>query len=320
MSNDDERPPSPYKGPPRERLDKRARERQRAQAGLPAARDDRPPRAGERGPRGDAPRHVPSRSAPVQEDAPSRDRSQEEQRFYGVNACLALFQHRPEALRKLWLLPARMPAMKAVLAWCVANRIGYTLVEDEDLARLSGSQHHEGVVFGALPPPEQNLSAWLRFLPAGPQLALWLDGVGNPHNLGAILRSAAHFGASALLLPKDSPLHLSGAAARVAEGGAEAVPIVRLGRSDNAIAQLQSAGFTLAATVVRGGESVLEAALPKRAVVILGAEQAGIDPALAQAIPLRLSIPGTGAVDSLNVAAATAVLLAEWRRSVSRES
>ena len=309
MSTDDRKPPSPYKGPPTQRLDKRARERQRAQS-APPARNERAPR--DAGARPAAPRHAPPAA---QDEAPARDRSQEEQRFYGVNACLALFQHRPEALRKLWLLPARMPAMKAVLAWCVANRIGYTLVEDEDLARLSGSQHHEGVVFGALPPPEQNLSAWLRFLPAGPQLALWLDGVGNPHNLGAILRSAAHFGAAALLIPKDSPLHLSGAAARVAEGGAEAVPIVRLARGDNAIAQLQSAGFTLAATVVRGGQSVLDSPLPRRLVIVLGAEQAGIDPALAQAIPLRLSIPGTGAVDSLNVAAATAVLLAEWRRS-----
>ncbi|WP_275539436.1 TrmH family RNA methyltransferase, partial [Faecalibacterium prausnitzii] len=87
------------------------------------------------------------------------------------------------------------------------------------------------------------LSTWLRDLPAGPQLALWLDGVGNPHNLGAILRSAAHFGVSAVLLPKDSTLALSGAAARVAEGGAEAVPMVRMGRGDNALAQLRGAGF-----------------------------------------------------------------------------
>jgi RNA methyltransferase, TrmH family len=309
MSNDEQRPPSPYKGPPKQRLDKRARERQRTENAPPRdARGDR----GARPPRDVSPRAM----APVfPEEAAPRDRSQEEQRYYGVNACLALFQHRPEALRKLWLLPARMPAMKAVLAWCVANRIGYTLVENEDLERLSGSQHHEGVVFGALPPPEQSLSAWLRFLPAGPQVALWLDGVGNPHNLGAILRSAAHFGAAALLLPKDSPLHLSGAAARVAEGGAEAVPMVRLGRGDNAVAQLQSSGFTLAATVVRGGAPLFATPLPARTVIVLGAEQAGLDPALAQSIPLRLSIPGTGAVDSLNVAAASAVLLAEWARN-----
>lgn len=136
--------------------------------------------------------------------------------------------------------------------------------------------------------------------------------MGNPHNLGAILRSAAHFGVSALLLPRHSSLALSGAAARVAEGGAEAVPLVRLGQDDAAIAQLHAAGFRLAATLVRGGDDLFRAALPPRLVYVLGAEGEGMSPALAAACDLRLSIPGTGAVESLNVAAATAVLLAQW--------
>jgi TrmH RNA methyltransferase len=165
-----------------------------------------------------------------------------------------------------------------------------------------------------LPVAEWPLSTWLRELPPGPAVVLWLDGVGNPHNLGAVLRSAAHFGAGAVLLPKDSELALSGAAARVAEGGAEHVPIVRLGRTDNAQAQLNAAGFALAATVVRGGTSLHAAKLPARVAWVLGAEQVGVAAELAQTANLRIGIPGTGAVDSLNVAAATAVLLAEWRR------
>jgi TrmH RNA methyltransferase len=306
MTDRDRPEDSPYRGPPKQRLDKRARERQRdggSRDGRPPARDARDARP--------AVRSAPSRPEPAR---PASDGPPEEQRFHGLNACLALFRHRPEALRKLWLLESRIPALKPVLAWCVAHRLGYTVVEAEDLERLSGSTHHEGVVFAAMPAPEKNLSDWLRFLPAGPQLVLWLDGVGNPHNLGAILRSAAHFGAAAVLLPREAPNALTGAAVRVAEGGAEALPVVRLGRADNAIAQLQSAGFTLAATVVRGGESVHAAKLPARLALVLGAEQVGVSPGLAQSAALRLSIPGTGAVDSLNVAAATAVLLAEWRR------
>jgi TrmH RNA methyltransferase len=313
MTDRDPPPDSPYRGPPKQRLDKRARER--------AQRD-----AGSRGP-SPARHHAPPRGpSPPRRDTPPRGPSQahaaenaergppEEQRFYGLNACLSLFRQRPDALRKLWLLESRIPALKPLLAWCATQRLGYTIVAAEDLERLSGSQHHEGVVFGAMPPPEHTLSDWLRGLAPGPQLALWLDGVGNPHNLGAILRSAAHFGVAGLLLPRGASLALSGAAARVAEGGAEAVPLVRLGRSDNAIAQLQSTGFVLAATVVRGGEPLHGARLPSRLVLVMGAEQSGVDPALAQASRLRISIPGTGAVESLNVAAATAVLLSEWRR------
>jgi TrmH RNA methyltransferase len=120
-----------------------------------------------------------------------------------------------------------------------------------------------------------------------------------------------------VLLPKHSTLALSGAAARVAEGGAESVPFVRMGRDDNAFAQLRGAGFALAATVVRGGADVFTAtALPQRLVYIIGAEGEGMSPQLADACDLRLSIPGTGVVESLNVSAATAVLLAQWKRQL----
>ena len=180
-----------------------------------------------------------------------------------------------------------------------------------DLQKLAASSHHEGVVADVLREEPQSLAEWLRELPAGPQCALWLDGVGNPHNLGAILRSAAHFGVAAILLPKHSPLALSGAAARVAEGGAEAVPFVRMGREDNAIAQLHGAGFALAATVVRGGEDCCNATC-RSDWSTCSAPKARAWPALVAACDLRLSIPGSGAVESLNVAAATAVLLAQW--------
>ncbi|MFC3716753.1 TrmH family RNA methyltransferase [Luteimonas soli] len=239
----------------------------------------------------------------------------EELRLYGFNAVQAVFARRPDAIRKLYLAEDRIPRLQPLLKWCVANRVGYRVVDEADLRKLAASAHHEGVVADVLREAPQSLTAWLETLPPEPCCALWLDGVGNPHNLGAILRSAAHFGVSAIFLPKHSPLALSGAAARVAEGGAEAVPFVRLGRDDNAIAQLRGAGFQLAATVVRGGEDVFAADLPQRLVYVLGAEGEGMDAALAGACDLRLSIPGSGVVESLNVAAATAVLLAQWARA-----
>ncbi|GAA5078834.1 TrmH family RNA methyltransferase [Lysobacter panacisoli] len=242
-----------------------------------------------------------------------RERRSAELRLYGLNAIQAVFSRRPQAIRKLYLAEARIPALQPLLKWCVANRVGYRVVDELDLHKLAASSHHEGIVADVLREEPQPMSSWLRDLPAGPQCAIWLDGVGNPHNFGAILRSAAHFGIAAILLPKHSTLALSGAAARVAEGGAEAVPLVRMGRSDNAIAQLRSAGFTLAATVVQGGSDAFRTELPQRLVYVLGAEGEGMDRELAQACDLRLSIPGSGLVESLNVASAAAVLLAAWR-------
>ena len=309
----DRKPPqgsSLYRGPGAPR-DKRERERDReaARPSSPPARErerDRAASPAERAPR-----------APLRErleTAQTEAHSAREQRIYGLNACKALFAQRPQDIRKVWLLESRIPKLQAVLAFCVKHRLGYTVVEDLDLEKLSGSAHHEGVCFSAMPREEQSLSTWLRDLPRGPAIALWLDGVGNPHNLGAILRSAAHFGAAGVLLPKHSELSVSGAAARVAEGGAEQVPMVRLGRSDNAISQLKSAGFELAATVVRGGRSLYSLSLPERLVLVMGAEQIGVGADMADAAALKLGIPGSGRVESLNVASATAVCLGEWLR------
>jgi TrmH RNA methyltransferase len=268
-----------------------------------------PPR---RDPAARAPREHAPRPAGEPGDAPRPSRRGEEVRLYGLNAVRALFEARPESLRKLYLTQARVHALKPVLAWCVANRVGYRVVEEADLHKLASSAHHEGVVADVLRRAPVSLDDWIASLSAGPALALWLDGVSNPHNFGAILRSAAHFGVSGLLLPQDWPLALSGAAARVAEGGAEAVTLVQAGDSVAAFARLRAAGFSLAATLVDGGDNLFATALPQRLVYVLGAEGQGMDRDLAGDCDLTLSIPGSGRVESLNVASATAVLLAQW--------
>ncbi len=244
---------------------------------------------------------------------PPPGRGNDELRLYGWNAVQALFERRPQALRKLYLTEALIPRMQPVLKWCVANRVGYRVVEDGDLNKLAATTHHEGLVADVLRAPMLALEEWLATLPAdAPVLALWLDGVGNPHNFGAILRSAAHFGVAGLLLPPGATLALSGAAARVAEGGAESVPLVRLPALPEAMAQLRAAGLSLAATLVEGGDDLFASTLPARLVYVMGAEGEGMDRELAQACDYQVSIPGTGAVESLNVASATAVLLAQW--------
>jgi len=263
---------------------------------------------------GPHPAHANERtSRPRPPDAAAPRPDFDEVRIHGLNACLAAFEARPEDLRKAWLSESRIPALKPVLAWCVKNRIGYRVVEDEaELAKLTGTERHEGVCFQMRRRVDPDLPTLLRNLGDGPACLLWLDGVGNPHNFGALLRSAAHFGVRGILLPSDSTLTLSGATCRVAEGGAEAVPVVRLGDTAEAINALQAAGFTLAATVPREADSLFEAKLPARTVFVLGAERDGMQHDLIERCALRLTIPGSGKVESLNIASAVAVLLAVW--------
>lgn len=280
--------------------DERKRERARAHIDEPRQRTEPAPPVNARSIEGPA-----SRAAP------------REQRLYGLNACLAGFAKRPDALRKVYLVEARIPALKAVLAWCVQQRIGYRVVDAADLDKLTASRHHEGVCFDLQRPSPIQLEALLAGLPAAPaaSLLLWLDGVGNPHNLGALLRSAAHFGAQAVITPRAAGLDVSGAAARVAEGAAEIVPVVQAEDAAAALALLRARGYALAATVPREGAPLYGTALPARLVLVFGAEGEGMDAGMVESADLRLRIPGSGAIESLNVAASVAVLLGEyWRQ------
>lgn len=295
MSKDPVWPTLPRSGP---RPDKRAREAARRSA----AHTTPPPQTP------DSDESTSERSAPY-----AAVQRREELRVFGLNASLAAFAARPQDLRKAWLSEARIPLLRELMAWCVKHRLGYRVVADEDLAKLTGSQHHEGVCLQMRRPPELALEEFLASLPANEAACLlWLDGVGNPHNFGAVLRSAAHFGIAAVLLPHDSELALSGAACRVAEGGAEAVPLVRLEAQEQAVEALQRAGFSLAATLPRGGDSLFEAELPPRTVFVLGAEREGMQQSLIERCRQRLSIPGSGRVESLNISSAVAVLLAAF--------
>ena len=336
MSQDD----NPYRGPkrpasrppPRDRPDSRG-PRDRSSA-PPAPRHDPAPPREQRAPTPQARRESPGRGParpPHERAAPRPDaehaegtaptrpaRDPDEVRLYGMNACRAAFAARPEDLRKVYLSEARIGTLRDVLAWCVRQRLGYRVVENDDLDRLAASSHHEGVVFEMRRRAQPTLLQLLAQLDPGAQTLVWLDGVGNPHNFGALLRSAAHFGAAGVLLPPASPLTLSGAACRVAEGGAEAVPVVRLESVDAALAQLTAAGFVAAATLPHGGQSIYGGDLPARLVLVFGAEGGGMQRALVDACPLQLSVPGTGKVESLNIASAAAVMLAEaWRRRQS---
>jgi TrmH RNA methyltransferase len=237
-------------------------------------------------------------------------------RLYGLNACLAAFAKRPGDLRKVYLDETRIGVLKPVLAWCVRRRLGYRIVEGADLEKLTGSRHHEGVAFEMLRTAPVDLATLIAAEPRAPaaSLLLWLDGVGNPHNLGALLRSAAHFGAGGVIVPASSALDVSGAAARVAEGAAEHVALARAPESVRARDALRKAGYTIAATVPRDGASLYETKLPQRLVAIFGAEREGMSAALIESADLRLTIPGTGAIESLNVAATVAVVLGEYGR------
>ena len=260
---------------------------------------------------------------PVVEEPPRRPESAQrrgqELRIHGRNACLAVFARRPDDVRKVYLTETRIGDFKAVLAWCVKHRLGYRVVENEDLDRLTETQHHEGVCFEVRRHAPLAVETMLQAIePTRPALVAWLDGVGNPHNVGAILRSAANFGVQGMILPAQTP-ELSGAALRVAEGGAESVRLAYARAGENVAGLLHAAGFKVAGTVPRDGSPLYQTTFPPRLALVLGAEGEGMSKELIRAADLRISVPGTGAVESLNVSASAAVLFGEfWRQHPAR--
>jgi TrmH RNA methyltransferase len=248
---------------------------------------------------------------------PRRHKAASEETYHGLRACEAIFARRPAVIVRVYLTAARKPRLAKLLAWCAANRRGFQIVEEENLRRITASTHHEGVAILAKAIRRWSLDDLLAAVDArradGP--ILYLDGVENPHNLGSILRTAAHFGVKVIAGRLGELPPLSPAAVRVAEGAAEVVPVCDLADPVAALRRLAAGGFAVVAASSHRGEPPQSAPLGGRCVLVLGSEGKGVSAGIERVATARVCIPGTGAVESLNVAVAAGVLLAEaWRR------
>lgn len=249
---------------------------------------------------------------------PENAQRRDETRIHGVNACKAFFAVRPQDLIRVYLTQARAPQFAEVMKHCVNERLAYHIIPDDELARAAETEHHEGVCFLIRKRTTMTLDEWLATVPAkGSRRVLALENVGNPHNLGAILRTAAHFGVDAVLVNAGAPVH-SGAVARTAEGGFEALTLVEYRDLPAAFEKLSEAGFELLATSGEGEAGLFDQKLPKRAVIWFGEEHSGLSDYVLEHADLAIKIPGSGAVESLNVSCAVAVVLAEWSRTSSK--
>lgn len=250
-----------------------------------------------------------------EKDFDLRSQKRGESRIYGINACLNFFKHRRDALVKVYLAERIAPKFGAVMKYCAEQRLVYRFVSDPELEKITASSHHEGVCFVIKKPPVLGVSKWLRMHGREPrQIVLALENVGNPHNLGAIMRSCAHFGVPAIAV-SDASAMLSGAAVRTAEGGAEHVEVIEYTRLDGLLAEFRKAGFRIAVTSSHAGVDLYSSELPEKLLILLGEESSGLTKRALAAGDLKLLIPGTGQVESLNVSAACSILLAEhWRQ------
>jgi TrmH RNA methyltransferase len=240
------------------------------------------------------------------------------QKVYGLSAVRAVVAQRPEQVLSIAHTRAVRQVLADVLREAARRRIAYREVNEDELSRIAGSLHHEGVCVLALEPAAPELETLARRTePSG--LIVALDGVQNPHNVGAILRSAAFFGAVGLVLAGQRGARAEGlppAALRVAEGGAEHVGVLRIPDLVPALRQLAQAGLSIVGADAHAKRSLTELHWPPRAVLVLGSEAVGLAREVREMCDVTVRVVGRGAVESLNVSVAAGVMLASHANSL----
>ncbi len=239
-----------------------------------------------------------------------------ERKIYGINACQSFFQRFPERIIRAWITEdAAKISFGPMMKYLAQEKRAYHLADAVELERVTESSHHEGVCLLIQELPVFTPESWLAGLkPGKPVCVLALDGVSNPHNLGAIMRVAAHFGVGAIVTENAAALR-SGSAMRTAEGGATHVMVMGTDNLVKTLNLLKKNDFTVLATSSHESSSLYAAPLPERLVLVLGEEQEGVSAKVLQVVHGRIAIAGTGWVESLNVSVAAGVLLSEfWRQ------
>lgn len=230
-------------------------------------------------------------------------------RICGLAAVRALFERDPGRVERLFFAPRLAGELGDFCRDLARARKPYRQVEEAELARVAGTLLHGGVLAVARSQPLGDLDpAAARKWAQDSKPLLILDGVGNPHNLGAIVRSAAFFGLEHIVLADRPGQALpSDASYRVAEGGFEHVSLHRA-RLPAALEALRP-NYRIVGTAL--GRSPAPAKCPgaRPAALVFGNEETGLHPATLAACDELVTIPGSGRIQSLNVAAAAAILV-----------
>ena len=236
-----------------------------------------------------------------------------ETKIYGKNACLALFKKRPEDIIQFFLTKEKLQTMSHITKYCAAHKIAYHLVTREELEQMTKALHHEDVCMVIRKPASKNLDKYLS-LKQSSSLLIALENVTNPHNIGAILRSAAHFGVNGLIVPESKTAETP-SAIRTSEGGSEFVDLYEAADFKKCLALLLKNGYQIITTSSHAKKTLYEVAWTKKVVIVFGEEADGLSKDI-MGLGEAIKIPGTDHVESLNVSVASAVILSDYYQKV----
>ena len=240
---------------------------------------------------------------------------------YGLHTVRMLLERHPERVRRVLLLGGRDAGRVAELR-AAATRAGVQVATADaaQLDRLAEGERHQGVVAELNPragDPETQLEQALEAAGAKP-LLLVLDGVTDPHNLGACLRSADAAGVHAVVAPRDRAAGLTPVARKVAAGAAETLPFVQVVNLARTLRELKERGLWLVGTAGESTRSIYDVDLTGPIAIVMGSEGEGMRRLTRECCDELVRIPMAGAVESLNVSVATGGVLFEAARQRGR--
>lgn len=244
---------------------------------------------------------------------PSVEAGADQVKLVGFHAVTSVLKHRPQAVMSLQVQEERADQrMQALLN--LAQQQG-VLVQKMGRADLDAQadEQHQGVVAWAKPRQpgsEADLEALLEGMSAA-GLFLVLDGVTDPHNLGACLRTAEAAGVQAIITPKDRAASLNAAARKVASGAAEILPLIQVTNLARALRTLQDYGVWVVGTAGEADGLIYQADLTRSTALVMGAEGKGMRRLTREQCDQLVRLPMAGEVSSLNVSVAAGVALYE---------
>jgi 23S rRNA (guanosine2251-2'-O)-methyltransferase len=236
---------------------------------------------------------------------------------YGLHAVRALVSRNPGRIARLWVLSGREDRkVRELLARAERHRISVVEASATRLDELARGAVHQGVmaeVRQSLELAEVDLPSLIQSIEGTP-LVLILDGVQDPHNLGACLRSADALGAHAVVIPRDRAAPVTPAVRKVAAGAAETTPVVSVVNLARSLDQLKELGLWVVGADAEAQVAAETTALDGPLALVLGSEGEGMRRLTRETCDLLVKLPLSGAVESLNVAVAAGILLYEVGR------
>lgn len=235
--------------------------------------------------------------------------------IFGFHAVTARMRHEASSVEEIYVDAGRVDRrMQELLNAAKAVGVRVIPVDDARLSNIVGTRRHQGVVAKAGELSlARNLDELLDAI-VGPPLLLVLDGITDPHNLGACLRVADGAGAHAVIAPKDRAVGLNATAAKVASGAAETVPYITVTNLARTLRELKEREIWLIGTSEDGEKGLYEADFSGPAALVMGSEGEGMRRLTRETCDVLVNVPMFGSVESLNVSVASGVCLYEARR------